>query len=92
MIGALAGGAVPPAVDNVPVVFVTVPGVVDVIETTIVHPPGGSDVPLAIVMDVGVTVTPVRIAHAFNFRRANGAPATQPTASQRPVSAPRAIR
>ena len=61
MIGALAGGAVPPAVDNVPVVFVTVPGVADVIETTIVHPPGGSDVPLAIVMDVGVTVTPVHV-------------------------------
>ena len=61
VIGALAGGAVPPAVDKVPVVLVTVPGVADVIETTMVHPPGASDVPLAIVIDVGVTVTPVHV-------------------------------
>ena len=59
--GALAGGAVPPLVVSVPVVLVTVPGVDDVIATTIVQPPDASALPLAIVIVVGVTVTPAHV-------------------------------
>ncbi len=59
--GALAIGAVPALVCNALVWFVTVPGVVDVIATTIVQPPAGIVEPEAIVIVVGVTVTPVHV-------------------------------
>ena len=59
--GALAGGALPPYVDNGPVVLVTVPAVDDVIVTTIVQPPGGNGEPAAMVTDVAVSVTPVQV-------------------------------
>ena len=59
--GALAGGAVPPAVTSVLVVLVTTPGVVDVIVTTIVQPPGGTDAPAGIVIRTGVTATPAQV-------------------------------
>ena len=59
--GALAAGTVPPAVWIVLVVLVTAPGVLDVIVTTIVHPPTGTGDPDAIVISVGVTVTPVQL-------------------------------
>ena len=61
VIGADAGGAVPPPVCSGPVVLVTVPGVDDVIVTTIVQPPGGIADPDAIVIVVGATVTPVQV-------------------------------
>jgi len=59
--GALAGSAVPALVCRLPVVLVTVPGVAEVIVTTIVQPPAGSTDPDAIVIVVGVTVTPVHV-------------------------------
>jgi hypothetical protein len=59
--GALAIGAVPTLVCNALVWFVTVPGVEDVIATTIVQPPAGIDAPDAIVIVVGVTVTPAHV-------------------------------
>ena len=43
--GALAAGVVPASVCSVLVVLVTVPGVVDVMVTTIVQPPGGIVLP-----------------------------------------------
>ena len=58
---ALAGGVVPPAVTSVLVVLVTVPGVVDVMLTTIVQPPGGMIEPSAIVINAGVTATPPQL-------------------------------
>jgi len=61
VIGALAGGAVPPLVCSGPVVLVTVPGVDDVIVTTIVQPPGGMVDPAATVIVVAVTATPVQV-------------------------------
>ena len=59
--GALAVGAVPPAVTRVLVVLVTVPGVDDVIVTTIVQPPEGIDDPDGSVINVAATVTPVHV-------------------------------
>ncbi len=61
VIGADAGGALPPPVCRPPVVLTTVPGVDDVTVTTIVQPPGGIGEPDAIVIVVGVTVTPVQV-------------------------------
>ena len=58
---ALAGGASPALVDSVPVVLVTVPGVHDVIATTIVQPPAGTLLPAAMVIDAAATVTPVHV-------------------------------
>ena len=55
---AVAGPALPALVDSVPVVLVTVPGVVDVIVTTIVQPPTGIELPAAIESEVAATVTP----------------------------------
>jgi hypothetical protein len=59
--GAEAGGAVPASVTSAPVVLVTVPGVLDVIATTIVHPPDGTCAPVAIVTSVDVFVTPAHV-------------------------------
>src|SRR6185295_13461057 len=50
--GALAGGVVPASVCKLLVVLVTVPGVDDLIETTIVQPPGGMVDPDAMVTNV----------------------------------------
>ncbi len=61
VIGALAGGAFPPLVLSVPVVLVTVPAVDDVMATTIVQPTAGIVAPLAIVIVVAVTATPVHV-------------------------------
>ncbi|HTQ01942.1 MAG TPA: hypothetical protein VMN56_21665, partial [Casimicrobiaceae bacterium] len=61
VMGALPGGAVPPLVASDPVVLVTVPGVDEVMATTIVQPPGGIVEPLAMVIDVEVTATPVHV-------------------------------
>ncbi len=61
VIGALADGALPPLVCSGPVVLVTVPGVDDVIVTTIVQPPGGIAAPPAIVIVPEVTVTPAQV-------------------------------
>ena len=59
--GALAGGALPALEVSVPVVLVTVPGVLDVTVTTIVHEPTGIVLPVAMVRDVDATVTPVQV-------------------------------
>ena len=59
--GALAGGAVPPSVTSGLVVLVTDPGVLEVIGTTIVQPPDGTCDPVAMVMSVGVVVTPGQV-------------------------------
>ena len=61
VIGALAGGALPPLVLSVPVVLVTVPAVDDVMATTIVQPTAGIAAPLAIVIVVAVTATPAHV-------------------------------
>jgi len=63
--GAEAGGDVPALVVSVPVVLVTVPGVLDVTVATIVQPPTGIVEPLAIVISVGVLVTPVQVPLAL---------------------------
>ena len=60
--GALADGAVPASVVSPLVVLVTVPGVLDVMGTRMVQPPGGIVDPDAIVISVGVVVTPGQVA------------------------------
>ena len=59
--GADAGGAVPSPVTSALVTFCTVPGVDDVIVTTIVQPPTGSDAPAGSATCVVVTVTPAQV-------------------------------
>ena len=59
--GALAGPALPELVESVPVVFVTVPGVLDVIGTEIVQPPTGITLPEATVTAPAVTVTAAHV-------------------------------
>ena len=58
---ALAAGALPPLVDSALVVLMTDPGVDDVrVVTMIVQPPTGIVDPLAMVIEVEATVTPVQ--------------------------------
>ena len=59
--GADAAGAVPVLVDSALVVLVTVPGVLDVMPTTIVQPPVGIADPDDIVIVVDVTETPPQV-------------------------------
>jgi hypothetical protein len=61
VIGALAGGALPPLVLRVPVMLVTVPVLDEVIVTTIAQPPAGIAAPLAIVIVVAVTATSAQV-------------------------------
>ena len=61
VMGALAGGAGPALVDSEPVVLITVPTVDDVIVTTIVQPPGGMLVPVAMLSELAATVTPAHV-------------------------------
>lgn len=56
--GALAAGAVVPPAISALVTLVTTPCVDDVIVVTMVQPPGGIALPVAIVISVGATVTP----------------------------------
>ena len=59
--GADAAGAITLPATSGLVTLTTGPGVDDVTVTTIVQPPGGSVVPDAMVMSVGVVVTPVHV-------------------------------